>query len=248
MRSLPWATCLLLAACDTTPAGPVATYANGALTADEVVARLAVEPIHVQKKFNSSVEEKRAYVESLVDAELMQREARRRKIDQQPRIRAQIQRILIRELERELEDEAGKTEGPPEEIQKAYEAQRSRFELPRMVRASVLMLRTKEEAAAIRQSVLDSGPSARRIEELRRTQGVPGVRQGDLGYIHKGSNHVADPIRSTALAMTKDGEISQPLQTPQGWAVVLRTSEPEGSWWEYWGRAAACNAREAAPR
>jgi len=179
----------------------------------------------VQKKFNSSAEDKRAYVESMLDAELMQREARRRKIDQQPRIRTQIQRILVRELERQLEREAGETETQPEEIEKAYEAERSRFELPRMVRASVLVLRTKDEAASIRQSLLASGPTARQIEELRRKHGVTGARQGDLGYIQERSKHVADPIRSAALAMTKDGEISQPLQTQQGWALVLRTGE-----------------------
>ena len=219
------AACLLFAACDTSPADPVATYTNGALTAGEVSARLVLEPIHVQKKFNSSAEEKRAYVESMVGAELMQREARRRKIDQEPRIRAQIQRILVRELERQLEDEAGQTATQPEEIDKAYEAERSRFELPRMVRASVLVLRTKDEAASIRQSLLDNGQSARRIEELRRTHGVTGARQGDRGYIHEKSKHVAEAIRGAALAMTKDGEISRPLQTPQGWALVLRTGE-----------------------
>jgi len=216
--------CSALAACTTTPTDPVATYTGGAVSLAQLSDRLALEPIHVQKKFNSSAEEKRAYVESLVDAELMQQEARRRQIDQQPRIRAQIQRILVRELERQVEQESAKREPTDEELQQAYDQERPRFEMPRMVRASVIVLQTKDEAATLRAG-LQGRASAGQLDQLARKQGMAGVRQGDLGHLHAGSKHVPEPIRIAALSLPHDGDLSPPVQLPRGWALVLRTGE-----------------------
>ncbi len=86
------------------------------------------------------------------------------------------------------------------------------------VKASHLLVKTEEEAAACRKEILDGASFA---DVAKRVSSCPSSAQGgDLGYFTRGR---MVPQFDTVAFDLPQGEISQPVQTQFGWHLLTVT-------------------------
>lgn len=88
------------------------------------------------------------------------------------------------------------------------------------VRASHLLVETKEEAEQLRQEILDGkdfGDVAAAVSMC-----PSGAKGGDLGFFGKGQ--MVPEFEEAAFTLEK-GELSEPIQTQFGWHLLIVTDK-----------------------
>ncbi len=88
------------------------------------------------------------------------------------------------------------------------------------VKASHLLVETKEEAEKIRQEIVDGKDFA---EAAAKASKCPsGANGGDLGYFGKGQ--MVPEFEKVSFELPV-GEVSQPIQTQFGWHLIIVTDK-----------------------
>ncbi len=110
-------------------------------------------------------------------------------------------------------------EDPETEAEKYYDSHKDQFFLDQ-VKASHILVKTKEEAEEIKQK-LDTGDN---FEELAKEHSIDGSAQagGDLGYFSKG--RMVKPFEDAAFAL-EIGEISDIVQSQFGFHIIKVTDK-----------------------
>ncbi|SET68436.1 peptidylprolyl isomerase [Oceanicella actignis] len=156
-----------------------------------------------------------ALVEQIVTQTLLADKAREAGLDQSRlaklRARADARNFLAeaqlrREIEKAVTEDA---------LRAAYEKKMAERKPVEEVRARHILVKTKEEAEAVRKELLDGADFA----ELAKTRstGPSGPRGGDLGWFEK--DMMVPEFAEAAFAL-EPGEISEPVQTQFGWHVI----------------------------
>lgn len=123
----------------------VATVGDRAITVDELKARLAEQPPFALARYKT-LEKKREFLDGLVRTELLLAEARRRKLDEDPEVRAAVEKVLIHRLTRVHAEEQEKAHPVSEgELRQHYDLHRSEFVAPTRVRVSHILLASPEK-------------------------------------------------------------------------------------------------------
>ncbi|MGH7198063.1 MAG: peptidylprolyl isomerase [Candidatus Omnitrophota bacterium] len=167
---------------------------------------------------------KKELVEEMVDERFLEKEARRRNIENQPDVKellgAARRKILVAKL---IDGEVDrKISLEPDEAQKHYEANKEQYMTPLLFRASHIQVATEEEARAVRKELLAGAD----FEELARNKSLDSTRArgGDIGFFQKGQ--LIPEIETAAFAMRK-GELSEPVKTQFGYHIIRLTDRAE---------------------
>jgi peptidylprolyl isomerase len=181
-------------------------------------------------------------VRSYLARQAVLREALAKKYDQQPAVRAQIDRARDQALtELYLESVSRPPEGYPSdvEIQAVYDTAKSAFEIPRQFRLAQLYVavpkgadKAAEEKARkkvdelvkkLKQKGSDFAALARTDSEDKQTA----TQGGEIGWLTEAQ--MVPGIRTVATGLSKDA-ISEPTRLDDGWHVLkLLETKPPGT-------------------
>lgn len=94
--------------------------------------------------------------------------------------------------------------------------------MTKQVRASHLLVETKEEAEKLREEILDGKDFADVAALVSKCPS--GAQGGDLGYFSKGQ--MVKPFEDACFSMAV-GDLSEPIETQFGWHLIKLTDIQE---------------------
>jgi foldase protein PrsA len=121
--------------------------------------------------------------------------------------------VIVRKI---LEPQANVTD---QDIEDYYNANKDSFATPEQVRASHILVATKEEAEAIKKQ-LDEGADFATLAEEKSTDTASAANGGDLGFFGQGD--MVESFSKAAFALELN-EISEPVQSDFGYHIIKKT-------------------------
>ncbi|WP_211746225.1 peptidylprolyl isomerase [Paenibacillus sp. Marseille-Q4541] len=118
-----------------------------------------------------------------------------------------------------------KTTVKDEDISKYYEENKDTFATPEQVKASHILVATKEEADAIKKE-LDGGADFATLAKEKSTDTASATNGGDLGFFGKGD--MVEEFEKAAFSL-QNNEISQPIKSEHGYHIILKTDHKEAT-------------------
>lgn len=189
---------------------------------------LAFAEADLAQQFRQIPEEARraAALNALIDIKVLAREAEQAGMDNEELFKARMEFLRDRALHTNFFQKNALESVTDEEVRARYDKEVSAMTPDEEVRASHILVKTKEEAEAVVRD-LDEGKEFAAAAKEHST-GPSGPSGGDLGFFGKGR---MVPEFDEAVFAMKDGEYSKdPVQTQFGWHVIKReesrTQEP----------------------
>lgn len=225
---------LVLAACSkgTTTSGPLVAKGDGvAVSAAEFQSVLDRQSRAIPY---ADLAQKKELLDRLVQLEVLAKEAERRGLDRDPEVQFALRQMLARKLEMTAFPAGDPAKEIPEaDAKKYYDDHKDEFVKPKKVRLARIFI------AAGPQDRAAKGAAARKaLARIRSEQGKnPGIfavvaRElsddaatkpvgGDLGFRSREEleKQLGTTLAAAAFAM-KDGELSQVLESPQGFSLL----------------------------
>ena len=174
----------------------VARVGEGAITASEVQAKLEEQPPIVRSRY-ASLEAKKEFLDGLVRFELLVQEAKREGLEQDPEVKATLEKLMVQRLIQKRSATAAVQPLTEEELRKYYQEHLGEFVRPEKVRISQVFLASasndskraavRAEADKLLAQVMqqESGQVKVAFSELARTRSDDAASKaaaGDLGY------------------------------------------------------------------
>lgn len=193
------------------------TFAKGALTAEQL------------EDFAHNEQRGRELLAELYVMRVLEHEARQQGMDKDPQIQLKIRQGEMRLLANErLQAVADAAAEPNYEAlaRETYLAERNQFKVPERVAVEHILIGINDERD-------DAQAQARAKEVLAKLKGGadfatlaaeysddPSVasNKGDMGYFTRG--RMVKPFEDAAFAMSREGELSQPVKTQFGYHVI----------------------------
>ncbi|RAP76312.1 foldase protein PrsA [Paenibacillus montanisoli] len=110
-----------------------------------------------------------------------------------------------------------------EDVKKFFEENKAQFDQPEQVRASHILVATKEEADAILKQLKEGADFAQLAKEKSTDPGSKD-QGGDLGFFGKGD---MDPAFEAAAFKLKKDELSEPIKTDYGYHIIKGAEHKE---------------------
>jgi len=202
------------------------TSTSFAQTADTVVAELNGEPITFGEvaAFQQTIPNAAGMetsqilprlIEFYVDQQLIKQAAAGRGLENDPQVVEQLARLKDQMIQQAyLRDEIA-DRVTEDKIRAAYDERVKDMEQETEIRARHILVKTQDEAEAIRREISDGA----NFEDVAREKstGPSGPQGGDLGYFVAGT--MVPEFSEAAFAM-EPGDVSDPVQTDFGWHVI----------------------------
>lgn len=219
----------------------VAKVGDGAITLDEVKAKLNEQPAFVRARYDT-VERKKEFVDNLVRFELLSQEARRRGLDKDPEVQAMLEKVMVQRLVKAIADEA-KADVGDDEARKYYEGHKDEFVRPERVRLSHIFFASprsnaeraqrKAEALKLLSTIKASAGASQAFEDAARSKSEDADTRaagGDLGFR---TREELEQLGGAALAQAAFGlkglgEVGALVETDRGFHLVKLTSRQPG--------------------
>lgn len=177
----------------------------------------------------------RELADSLVRFELLAREASREGYGERPVVRRSVKQAIVQNLiKTEFDERVTRDSITAEEVQAYYDGHQDEFGRPAMVRASHVLLTTREEATQLLTEA--RAADARQFRELARRHSIDTetkLRGGDLRYFTQNGlpagaredDTPVDPaIVTAAFALREVGDVvSEPIAVGEHWSLVKLT-------------------------
>ncbi len=189
------------------PSAQVARGRDVAVTAGDVAAVINARPAALRGTFAAASELDRVG-EELVRERLLAAEARRRRLDRDPRIRRELDRILARAVLDPLVDASLREPVAAADVQRYYDSHPADFTRPERVRTSVIVLEDEPTARRVLAMVRRSRPGAfrgivRRFSTDRRSR----RRSGDAGFWDRVGGGTDPALVDAAFALAAPGQL-----------------------------------------
>jgi peptidyl-prolyl cis-trans isomerase C len=166
-----------------------------------------------------SEEGRKKFLQELINQELLLQEARKKGLDKDKKVLANLERLkkglIINALGEELC--AGKDEVSDDEVMAYYQENKAEFILEE-VRVRHILVKTLEEAKEIKKR-LNQGEDFITLAKQYSIWTPSRIKGGDLGYIKRGMVHKS--FEQAAFALKKRGELSDIVKTDFGYNIIL---------------------------
>ena len=201
----------------------VATVNKNEITAPDIDALFAqMQPFQRQQYVTD--EGKKQLIDQVIDTFLLADKARAEKMDESPEYLSQKKfaenQILAQRYVHKIIDETKVTD---EDAKKYYEENKEKY-TSGQVKASHILVKTKEEADSIRQELQENPKKFEDIAKARSIDTGSGAKGGDLGWFVRG--RMVKPFEDAAFSLKK-GEISKPVQTQFGFHIIRLDDKTE---------------------
>ncbi|MCS6797102.1 MAG: peptidylprolyl isomerase [Myxococcota bacterium] len=175
----------------------------------------------------------REHLEHTIRFELLAAEAERRGYGRDPTVERSVAQSAVQWfLRREFDERIRPETIPDEDVRAHYESHRDEFHRPEMVRASHVLLATRQEALeVIRQAREGDARAFRELARQRSLDAETKLRGGDLRYFDRQgrstvpSERPVDPaIVEAAFALRELGDVvAEPVPVGPHWSVIKLT-------------------------
>jgi peptidyl-prolyl cis-trans isomerase C len=197
----------------------VARVGDKVITATQVDQFLKNLPPQVSGRYGPD-RIRREIVDGFVSMELIANEARRRGIDKREDMKLKIEMLVDQALARELEQELRKDIKVDEaELKKYYEQNKDKYTAHTRMRASRITVPTEEQAKAVLARIKKGEDFSELAKKFSKDENA--LRGGSMGTVRQGK---LPPELDKVLAGLKEGQVSQPVKTQQGY-VILRVDK-----------------------
>ncbi len=189
----------------------VARVNDQVLTLCDFNRRMGHNNPYLRARFNAP-EQRRALLQSWVDAELLAAEAQARGLGDEPEVRRFVALQLARRLESVTRAEVPSPAVSDDEVRAYYEAHQSEYVTEAQVRASQIVLGTRAAAeqvlAEVRAHPDDDALFRERVRRL--SVDLPSrAAEGDLGFFPRaGGGNVPPEVAAAAFALQSNGQIA----------------------------------------
>jgi peptidyl-prolyl cis-trans isomerase C len=223
--------------------GPAVATGNGiTVTADEFKARLEEQSPFIRARY-TTLERKKEFLDNLVRFEVLAKEARRQGLDKDPDVLHTLEKVMVQKLvQKNFADQSGAKDLPEAELQKYFDEHKDEFQKPKKVRLSAIVWtgapgtpdRAKKLAAAkvlapkVKADEKKNSLAFAAAVTTNSEDPVSKAVSGDLGFKSKDElvRSYGAELAEAAFAL-KAGEISNPLEAPQGIYLVKVTGVQE---------------------
>lgn len=207
--------------------GNVVAVVNGhEITVDDYKRALATLPPQMQMvvKQDKTVREK--FLDNLISKEILNIEAKKEKVrlskEQKKKLEDFKKELLINAL---LDKHLGNIKVTDKEAAKYYREHKKEFTTPAQVKASHILVKTKEEAEDLIKR-LKKGADFAKLAQQYSLDHVSAKKGGDLGYFSK--DQMVKPFADAAFSL-KVGQISEPVKTRFGYHIIKVTDKKPAS-------------------
>jgi peptidyl-prolyl cis-trans isomerase C len=206
--------------------GPyLAKVGNVKITQHDLERELKNLPDFAQKLFEGSRGIER-FLDELIKKELLYQEAMKKGLDKDPDFQRKVEdfkkiTLISQLLEKEIEL---KTQVTDQDIKNYYEKNKEDFANISQIRASHILVKTKEEAEKILEK-LRKGEDFAKIARDNSIDTGSAKNGGDLGFFSPGQ---MVPEFERAAARLKVGELSEPVKTKFGYHIIKVTDKKIG--------------------
>ena len=152
----------------------------------------------------------------LVSERLLYKEAEKKGITKREEIQRRLRNLEKQMMIQTYIEELSSSFINDKALKKAYAQYASKAKGEEEVRARHILLKTKEEAEAIKAK-LDAGRDFAKLAKTASSDKGSALRGGDLDYFTK--DKMVKPFADAAFDL-KPGEISKPVQSDFGWHVI----------------------------
>ena len=188
----------------------VARVGDQSLTLCDFTRRVNSQNPYLRARFNAP-EQRRALLQSWVDAELLAAEAQQRGLDREPEVRRAVIIQLARRLEQTTRDAVQTPTVTDAEVRSYYDAHRAEYDTDAEVRASQIVLNTRAEAERLLVDVRahEADDAYFRAQVRAHSVDVPSqAREGDLAFFPRsGGAAVLPEVAEAAFGMQRNGQI-----------------------------------------
>lgn len=188
----------------------VARVGERRLTLCDFARRVNTQNPYLRARFNAP-EQRRALLQSWIDAELLAAEAQAQGIDQEPPVRRAITLQLARRLEQQVREAVPQPTVTDDEVRAYYEAHRAEYETEAQVRGSQIVLATRAQAertlAALQARPDDDAFFRAQVRALSIDSGSRSA-EGDLGFVgREGGPGVEPEVAAALFASERNGAL-----------------------------------------
>ncbi len=189
----------------------VARVGEQRLTLCDFTRRVNSQNPYLRARFNAP-EQRRALLQSWVDAELLAAEAQAQGLDNEPAVRRAITMQLARRLEQQVREAVPQPTVTDAEVRAYYEAHRAEYETEAQVRGSQIVLATRAQAertlAELRAQEDNDALFRQRVRELSIDSSSRSA-EGDLGFVPRAGGPGVEPAVVEALyAIERNGALA----------------------------------------
>src|SRR5215472_6754030 len=128
---------------------PVATFNDDSITVEELKQRFSEMSPFLRSRY-ATVEQRKDYVDGLARFELLAQEAHQRGLQNDPEVVETAKKVMVQKLiQKEFDEKQGSV--PDNEIKDYYEAHKSDYVKPELIRLSEIFFAAPKEDAAARK-------------------------------------------------------------------------------------------------
>jgi len=195
--------------------GEAITEAELAFAAEDLAQDLKSVPANEQRAFLVSV---------MIDMKLMANAARKLELNKTDLFQRRKNYLIERALRRAYFADKIAPQASEQKVRAAYNEFAATFKPQQELRASHILVATRQDAEKIKAE-LDAGrPFADLAKE--KSTGPSGPNGGDLGYFTRG--RMVKEFEDVAFAL-KVGEVSGPVKTKFGWHIIKLTDSRQSA-------------------
>ncbi len=174
-------------------------------------------------------EKKKELLKTMIDAELLYQEARRKGYDQDPAVKREaVSRMLQNEVDAQVKPESISDA----EIEKYYNEHASQFSRPDQVRVTQIVVKDQKKAAKVvnEAKALPKGnlEALRALVNKHSEDEASKAKGGDIGFVDSKTSSIPKPLLDAALAAKETFTVLEPIKTDAGYAVAIVTQKLPG--------------------
>jgi len=188
---------------------------------DEVITRgdlgqiLSQIPVQYRSRY-SSAQGMKELVDRLIDMKMLAWEARKQGLNERPDMKMKLNNMIDQVLAHELENEIKKNlKIGEQDIETYYKEHQDSYNNPVKVKASHILVESKDEAESILQALRGGADFAELAKEKSKCPSA--AKGGDLGWFEKGK---MDPAFEKAAFDLKKGELSDVVKSSFGYHLI----------------------------
>jgi peptidyl-prolyl cis-trans isomerase C len=220
----------------------VAKVDDAVITVGEMQERINKQSPFIRARYTSA-DKKKEFLDNLIRFKVMAREAQKRGYDKDPEVvRVMEQQMISKFLQKDFDSKLKVEDVPDADVEKYYKEHPDEFNRKDEVRVSEIFVKDKGKADKVYTEAKagnkapapgmpaggDGGKVFRDLVTKYSEDDVSKQRGGDLAFFDKESTLYPKPVVEAAFKLGDVGDVSPPIKTDKGFAVLRLTQKRPG--------------------
>ena len=197
------------------------------ITISEFQERINSQSPYVRARYTSP-EHKKEFLDNLVKFEILASEARKKGFDRDPEVVRSMKQVMIQKLLKQEFDKVKIEDITEAEIKQYFEGHQDEFNKPAEVRVSLILVQSEAVARKVLDDARSKGLENAGFRELVAQYSIDQEtkeRGGDLRFFDQKNRELPKEIVDAAFRMVNPGDVSPPVKTQKGVAVLKLTGQ-----------------------